>query len=166
MGERDLADQSLHDLLGLMASARPDPAAGSAAAVAAALGAALVGKAARLSHRHLDAEGLADQADGLRMRAMELGEADARVVASMGAKVRPASHDDARGSVARGSVSDAIAVPREIGEVAAEVSRLAAYLGEHGNPRLHADAEAAHHLAEAATRTAEAIVRSNEGLLD
>jgi methenyltetrahydrofolate cyclohydrolase len=167
MAESDLSGLPVHALLELMASARPDPAAGSAAALSAALAAALVGKAARLSRRHLDdAERLAEQADDLRGRALRLGQADAEAVASMGAKVRPASQDDARGAAARDSVADAIAVPREIGEVAAEVDRLAALLGEHGNPRLRADAQAAHHLAEAAARSSRAIVRSNEGLLD
>lgn len=166
MAEADLSAQTLHGLLEQMAAERPDPAAGTAAAIAAALAAALVGKAARLSRRHLDdADRLAEQADVLRGRAVRLGEADARAVASMGARARPASQDDAHGRAARESVSDAIAVPREIGEVAADVDRLAARLGEHGNPRLHADAEAAHHLATAATRTVQAIVRSNEGLL-
>ena len=121
MAEPDLSEQTLHGLLEQMAAERPDPAAGTAAAIAAALAAALVGKAARLSRRHLDdADRLAEQADVLRGRAVRLGEADARAVASMGAKARPASQDDALDRAARESVSDAIDVPREIGEVATE----------------------------------------------
>jgi formiminotetrahydrofolate cyclodeaminase len=153
MAQSDLRDLPVHALLELMASARPDPAAGSAAALSVALAAALLGKTARLSGRHLDdAERLAGQADDLRVRAVRLGQADAEAVTSMVA-------------AARGPGTDAMAVPREIGEVAAEVDRLAAHLGEHGNPRLRADAQAAHHLAEAAARASRAILRSNEKLL-
>jgi formiminotetrahydrofolate cyclodeaminase len=151
MTEGDLSGLPVHALLEQMASARPDPAAGSAAALSVALAAALVGKSARLSRRRLDdADRLAEQADALRVRALRLGQADAEAVASM---VRTGPTEG----------TDAIAVPQEIGEVAAEVDRLAAHLGEHGNPRLRADAQAAHHLAEAAARTSRAIVRSNRG---
>ncbi|MDQ4084993.1 MAG: cyclodeaminase/cyclohydrolase family protein, partial [Actinomycetota bacterium] len=78
MGEGEVSSRAVHALLDVMGSARPDPAAGSAAALTAALAAALVGKAARLSRRHLDdADALAERADALRRRALELGDADA-----------------------------------------------------------------------------------------
>jgi methenyltetrahydrofolate cyclohydrolase len=167
MAGSDLSEWTVREVLDRMAAERPDPAAGSAAALAAALGAALVEKAARLSRRHLeDADRLVAQCEALRTRALALAEADASAVAEMSKAVRPASYDEARGPASEGTVDDAIAVPREIGELAAEVDRLAAHLGEHGNPRLRADARAAHHLTEAAAATASAIVRSNEGLLD
>lgn len=168
MAEPDLSDLTVRDLLESMsASHRPDPAAGTAAALAAAMAAALAGKAARLSRRHLDdADGLVAEADALRERALSLAMADASAVAAMGAAVQPASSDEARSRTARDSVADAIAVPRDIGELAADVKRLATHLGDHGNPRLRADAQAACHLADASAATADAIVRSNEGLLD
>jgi len=167
MDRAGLSGQTVQALLESMASARPDPAAGSAAALTAAMGAALVTKAAGLSRRHLEhADLLAEQAEGLRIRALALAEEDASAVAHMGAAVRPSAADAARGQEVRATVADAIAVPRQIGEVAAEVGDLAAQLGRHGNPRLQADAEAARHLADAAAATAAAIVRSNQDLLE
>jgi methenyltetrahydrofolate cyclohydrolase len=167
MAEPDLSELTVRGLLEAMAAQRPAPAAGSAAAVAVAMGAALVGKAARLSRRHLDdSEEMVERADALRDRALGLAEADAAAVAAMGHAVRPARSDEAHGREARDTVADAVAVPREVGEVAAEVGRLATEVGEHGNPRLRADAQAAKHLVDAAAATADAIVRSNEGLLD
>jgi len=151
MSHDGLTGRPVDAVLELMAAARPDPAAGTAAAVSVALAAALAGKTARLSGRHLgDAEEAAEEADALRRRALELAEADAEAVAAMGASGNPAP--------------EVIDVPTEIGEVATRVLGLASHLSEHGNPRLRADAEAAHHLAEAAARTTRAIARSNEGL--
>jgi methenyltetrahydrofolate cyclohydrolase len=147
----DLAGLPVDVVLDLMAQARPAPAAGSAAALAVAIAAALIGKTARLSARHLAEAGeLAREADDLRRRALGLAQADAEVVAAMTTAGTPAP--------------DAIDVPTEIGEVATRVQHLASHLGERGNPRLHADAEAAHHLAEATVRATRAIVRSNEEL--
>ena len=169
MPETDLSTQSLAEFLERVSRDRPSPAAGSAAAVTAALGAALVGKAARLSHRQMDdAADLATRADELRVRALRLAEEDARAVADMSARVRPASEDShvRADSTAGDAVGDAIAVPREIGEVAETIAALARRLDEHGNPRLRADAVAAHRLADAARQSAAAIVRSNEGLQD
>lgn len=134
-----------------MASRRPGPAAGSAAALATAAGAALLGKTARLSHRQLDdADALADAADALRARALALTAEDAAGVAETL-------------SSSAGGPADRSAVPRQIGGVAAAVGQLAGRLAERGNPRLHADAVAAGHLAAAASATVDAIVRSNEG---
>lgn len=148
-----LSNRPVGALLELMASARPDPAAGSAAAYAVALACSLLGKTARLSRRQLDDAGtLAEESDTLRRRAVELAQADAELVA---AAVSDSS-----------TTTDANAVVNEIAEVAAEVQRLAAHLGEHGNPRLYADTQAAHHLAEAAVRTTRAIMRSNDGVPD
>lgn len=169
MPEANLSTQSLAEFLERVSRDRPSPAAGSAAAVTAALGAALVGKAARLSGRHMDdAEQLAAEADDLRARALRLAEEDARAVANMSARVRPASEEAKvpADSTAGDTVDDAIAVPREIGEVAGTIAALARKLDAHGNPRLRADAVAAHRLADAAQQSADAIVRSNEGLQD
>ncbi|HEX2175027.1 MAG TPA: cyclodeaminase/cyclohydrolase family protein [Nocardioidaceae bacterium] len=167
MTKSELSTQTVQDLLAAVAAGQPAPAAGSAAAVTAALAAALAAKGARLSGRYLDdADRLVVRADELRTRALRLAEADADAIAAMGAAVRPASEDAPHDSTARDTVDDAIAVPREIGVLAAEVGELAVRLGEQGNPRLQADAAAAGHLADAAARTAAAIVRSNEGLRD
>lgn len=149
--EPALTDEPVRAVLERMSSRRPGPAAGSAAALAAAMGAALAGKTARLSLRQLSgAEALADVADTLRDRALTLAADDAAGVA-------------ATLTSAADGPADPSAVPREIGEVADAVGRLADRLTEHGNPRLRADALAARHLATAARTMADHVVRSNEG---
>lgn len=141
---------SVEGFLERMSSA-PAPAAGSAAAVAVGMAAALVGKVARRSRRHLDdADSLARTSDGLRERALHLAGADAAAVTAMT-------------SSGTGVPPEAVAVPREIGDLAHEVAGLAARVREHGNPDLLADGVAAEHLAAAAGAATEAILTSNLG---
>lgn len=167
-----LAEQPVRVVLEQLSSREPGPAAGSAAALAAAMGAALTGKTARLSHRQLGGAGvvaragttcavgagagadvLAHAADTLRDRALALaGDDAAGVVATLGSAVD--------------GPADPSAVPREIGEVADAVGKLAARLTEHGNPRLRADVVAARHLAAAARTMVDAVVRSNQRTQD
>lgn len=144
-----MTGESLGALLEEMASGEPGPSAGSAAGVATATAAALVAKTARLSGRQLgDAEERAAAADALRERAHALADADARGVRAML-------------TAAPDAPADPSAIPREIGEVADAVGRLAADLAAHANPRLRADAAAAGHLAAAARAVIDGIVRSN-----
>lgn len=146
--EEDLAALPLGAFLERTATNQGAPAAGSAAAVAAALGAALAGMTARLSRELDGADRLAEHADTLRARALELAEADA---AAVGAMLSGSSPD-------RPDPND---VPRAIGDVADELAGLAADLARDGNPRLHADAVAAGHLATAARAMVDGIIRSN-----
>lgn len=149
-GPASWAGMSVEGFLARMSRA-PAPAAGSAAAVAVGMAAALVGKAARRSRRHLDeADALAQTSDALRERALHLAGADAAAVTAMT-------------SGGTGPPAEAVAVPREIGALATEVARLAARVREHGNPDLLADAVAAQHLVAAAGAATEAILTSNLG---
>src|SRR5690625_428948 len=98
--------QSVAGYLDLMSRATPAPAAGSAAALAIGMGAALAGKTARLSANYReDTDELAHTADDIRKRAVALADAD--------------SHSVAR-AVPEGSTSqlDMSAVPRRIGDLA------------------------------------------------
>lgn len=121
------------------------PASGSAAAVAVAMAAALAQKVAERSEG--SARGLAAQLEPARRRALELAEADAAAVTEMLARRVPGAA--------------AIAVPEEIGELAARVRAVAVELENTGNPALLADASGARHLAEAGEAMARAILRSN-----
>lgn len=165
-GPTALQHLPLSEFLAQMSATTPGPAAGSAAAMAVGMAAALTAKTARLSIRHLqDADGLARAADRWRERASELAGADASNVTAM------LTPDPSRGPGSPHSTDppghgcparpDPSTIPRQIGELAGEVARLAARLSELGNPRLRADALAARHLAEAAGAAVEAIVRSN-----
>lgn len=150
MPEPSVMDGSVGELLTRMADPRPGPSAGSAAALAAGLAAALIGKIARLSTRRLpDARELAERADRLRGRAVELADADAAAVVAMLA--RPDAEAD----------PDAIAVPEEIGDLATELGTSARHLAATVNPWLRADALAAQQLAESAVAIIHEIRRSN-----
>src|SRR5699024_9287678 len=80
----ELSRRRLDDLLELMSGARAAPAAGSAAGWSLGLAAALLGKAARLSHRQMaDWQDHATTADELRSAALALAEDDAKAVTAM-----------------------------------------------------------------------------------
>jgi formiminotetrahydrofolate cyclodeaminase len=84
-----MADLSVSDLMGALASSMPTPGGGSAAAVAGALGASLVAMVARLSqgrpryeaHAELHAEAVS-AADRARSRFLELAGEDASAYAA------------------------------------------------------------------------------------
>lgn len=140
------AEESVAELAERMAGPGA-PAAGTAAAVTTALAAALVAKVAGRSVAYVDdAEATEAAATRWRERALELAGADEAAVAAM---------------LAGGAGPAAIAVPREIGELASLVASAAERLASAGDPRLRADAVTAHRLAEAAQRAVEAILRSN-----
>lgn len=150
-----MTEPGLEGLLEQMADGRPGPSAGSAAGLAVAMAAALVGKAARLSHRHrADHDALATSADDLRGQALVLADTDARDVRAMLTGTGPGKDDDGG--------ADPSAVPRRIAVLGQQVAELAASLAQSGNPALWADARTAEHLARAAVAGVDAIVRSND----
>ncbi|HLS48706.1 MAG TPA: cyclodeaminase/cyclohydrolase family protein [Actinomycetaceae bacterium] len=142
--------QPVAGYLDLMSRGAPAPAAGSAAALAVGMGAALVGKTARLSAKYRDdTDALSADADAIRKRAVALADADSHSVAT---------------AVPQGETTelDMSAVPREIGELAAQLARLAERLETGGNPWLIADARSVAFLAQAAHSMVEAILHSND----
>lgn len=131
-------------------AANSAPASGSASAAAVAMAAALVAKVATRSADLDDAAGMVERAESVRRRALELVEADHEAVTEMLARRSPGPA--------------AIAVPREIGELAQTVQRMARALEIGGNPHLIADAIGARVLAGAAAQATQAILRSNSPL--
>lgn len=145
----DLRALPIEQLLQRIAAAEPGPSAGSSAALATGLAAALLGKVARLSSGHApEAERWVEQADRLRERALQLAQIDADVVVAM-------LTDSAAGS------TDSISAPERIVDLAAEVADRAARMAADGNPRLRADARTAQWLAEAAVAAGTKIIESN-----
>lgn len=160
----DFLDVRLGELLDLLASDRPVPAGGSAAAVAVAAAAAIVAKAARLSGRHWpEAGGAHAQAEALRGRAAPLAQADAEAYADALATLRApaAERQERRDAEIGAALSRAADVPLAIAATAADVATLAAAVAENGNPNLRADAAAAAVLAEAGARVAANLVAVN-----
>ena len=140
----------------------PSPCGGSAAAVAAAMGAALVTMVARASTAWPDATGVATQARALRTRLLALADEDAEAFGAVLAAMReldgsPEQRDFALGT----ALLRAAEVPLRIAESAADVAELAALTAAEGSPHLRADATAAAALAEASTRAAAHLVDIN-----
>jgi len=151
-------------LLEGLASDRPVPAGGSAAAVVIAVAAALLEKAARLSTvQWASAEVALEQAHSLRLRAEELVEADSLAYMSLVEALRSAK--GVRGKARERAIAPAraatIDVPLAIARLAAEAVELANALAEHGNPNLRADAMVAATLAAAAATAAARLIAVN-----
>lgn len=162
-----LSQMSLEWLLTTMAQRRAAPAAGSAAGWAMAIAAALVAKAARLSHRQMaDANNVAEEADRMRGNALELAEADAAAVTAMiqksvGYKSNQSKRDASYAQSA--SLEEAVKVPQQIQEAGDKLAQLAERIATEGNPRLYPDAVTARMLAQTAGQIAQTLVASNEG---
>jgi len=158
-GESCYLDLPLRTFLGLLASDRPAPAGGAAAALGVALAASLCAMTARRSGRQLpEAAGLAAEAGRLADLVAPLAQADAEAYrAVIAARRRPPGPP----ADLAAALSGAADVPMRIAEIGAQVAALAARLAAHGHPDLRGDAVAAALLAGAGTRSACALVRIN-----
>lgn len=139
------AKQEIGSFAAAVGEQTPAPASGSAIAVAAALAAALVELTARFS----DDEGTVDEAVRLRVRLLELADADAEAYAAF---MHTRSDKTRRRT---------IEVPDELAEQAARVAQLGERLEREGNPRLVGDAAAATLIARAAADAAARLVEIN-----
>ncbi|HEY8635341.1 MAG TPA: cyclodeaminase/cyclohydrolase family protein [Candidatus Dormibacteraeota bacterium] len=158
------SDARVSALLDGLASDRPVPAGGSAAAAVIAVAAALLEKAARLSvAQWASAEVALEQAHSLRLRAEELVDADAHAYLSFVEAMRAAK--ELRGQARERAVGPARAatvdVPLAIARLGAETVELAGELAAHGNPNLRADAMVAATLAAAAATAAARLIATN-----
>jgi methenyltetrahydrofolate cyclohydrolase len=158
------ADGRLAALLDGLASDRPVPASGSAAAAVTAIASSLLEKVARLSTaRWAGADAALEEAHALRLRAAALVEADANAYMSYVDVQRSARA--LRGKERERAIAPAraatIDVPLEIARLAGQTVDLAAALVESGNPNLHADAMVAAILAAAAATSAARLIKVN-----
>src|SRR5690349_8667692 len=154
----------LREWLDALARAESTPGGGSALAVAAAMGAAVLAMAARFSGDG----GLAAQAEALRDRAEPLADRDATAYAAalevreLAAELKPERRDWEIGH----AFAAAAEAPLEIARVGADIAELAAQLAAVGDPRVRADALAAAALGAAAARGAAVLVEVNLTTLD
>ena len=151
-------------LLDGLASDRPVPAGGSAAAAVIAVAAALLEKASALSAKHwASAEVALEQAHALRLRAEELVEADAHAYMSFVEAMRSAKglRGQARERAVAPARASTVDVPLAIARLGAETVELAGELAAHGNPNLRADAMVAATLAAAAATAAARLTAVN-----
>jgi methenyltetrahydrofolate cyclohydrolase len=147
-----------HPWLGAYAAPTVTPGGGSASAVAAALGCALIAMVARIGARKADPAQrerlgwLADEAERLRAVLVEQERADAGVYERMVATVRAAratAGDPGAERAAESARADATDVPLVTAELAAEGLGLASELATMGQSRTVSDQVVAAHLLRA-----------------
>ena len=168
----DLTSLSFTELTARLASREPIPGGGSAAAMAGAIGAALVAMVAELTIGRPDAAAhepalreLRDDAVAHRDLLQRLAEQDAAAYeAVVTARRLPRETDDERAArsaqLGRAMVA-AAEVPLRTAEVAAEVLDLAHRIAPIGNPNAVSDAGVGAQLASASVRGAILNVRIN-----
>jgi formiminotetrahydrofolate cyclodeaminase len=168
----DLRHLSVEELTTRLASRAPIPGGGSAAAIAGAMGAALVGMVAELTIGRPDAEphatelaALRDDAARFRDELLALAQTDAAAYAAVvQARKLPKDTDDekaARRAALDISMLAAADAPLHVARLAAATLELAARIAPIGNPNAASDAGVAAQLASAAVRGAVLNVRIN-----
>jgi formiminotetrahydrofolate cyclodeaminase len=168
----NLTDFSVKELIARLASREPIPGGGSAAALAGAMGAALVAMVAELTIGRADASehqaqliDLRDSALARQSALLDLAEDDASAYAAVVVARRMPKGDEvereARGRILRTTMVAAAEVPLRTAQVAAEVLDMAQRIAPIGNPNAVSDAGVAAQLAGAAVRGALLNVRIN-----
>jgi methenyltetrahydrofolate cyclohydrolase len=159
----NLLDAPVRELLDNLASDEPAPAAGSAAAIAVAMGAALIAKTARASPDWPEAPSAAAQAEQLRKRTAPLAQSDADAyLEALAALHLPEQLESEVRDMALGQVlARAAEIPLAIAEAGADVACLAALAADRGIADRRPEAVAAALLAEAGTRAGAFLVAAN-----
>jgi formiminotetrahydrofolate cyclodeaminase len=158
--EADAVGRYLADL----ASAAPAPGGGSAAAVAAALGAALVAMTCRVTDKHaapgpVPLRELAEEADGLRRRLTALANDDARAYSGVIAARRLPAPE--RGPAVQDALERATEVPGRLAAESRNVLALCERIAPSARASTLSDLGAAAILAHGALRAAALTARMN-----
>jgi formiminotetrahydrofolate cyclodeaminase len=151
----ELLRSSVRQLLDDVGARTTAPGGGAVTGIVTALAGALSTMCARFADGQSVSAGR--RAEDLQIRAASLAEADPIVYAAY-IHARREQLDRATVSAA---LDEAIRVPLEMAEVAAELVQIAGELARSGNPRLRGDAMTALFLAAATTRSAAALVCEN-----
>jgi formiminotetrahydrofolate cyclodeaminase len=152
-----LGERRLSELLDDVAAATPAPGGGSSAALALALGAALVEMAAHLA-RDPDA---AARAGALRSEGLELAERELSSYAPVLGAMRLPRHEPTRSSRVEEALLEASRTPLAIAERGALVAEIGAAVAAASKPSVRGDAVTGVLLAEAACAAAAALVEVN-----
>jgi len=165
-------DQPLQHYLDDLASARPTPGGGSAAALSGALGAALASMVARLTvdkAEYADVQEeikeLLEQTEKPRDRFQQLLQKDIEAYGRLSASFKmPRDTDEeraARSKAIQAQFVEAALVPLEVTESAAELVRLCRRIAEIGNATVLSDVAVGSMLASSAGESAAWMVRVN-----
>ena len=161
-----LGDRPLAALLDVVASSDPAPGGGSSAAIAAALGAALLEMSAGLElarenpSEQIEQE-VPDRAGELRERTLALADQDLSSYVGVLDALRLPADDPARGDRLAAALSDASRTPLAIAEAGADIAVLGARVTAASDPAIRGDALAGVLIAEAATAAAASLVEIN-----
>jgi formiminotetrahydrofolate cyclodeaminase len=148
---------SAERFLDAVAERTPAPGGGAAAALACALGAALVEMAARFA----SLDDAVARASALRAEAQRLGEEDLAAYAPVLEALALPRDDPSRAGRVRDASSAAAEVPLAVAEAAASVAELARAVAAGGRPALRGDALAGADIAAGAARAAARLVEIN-----
>ncbi len=165
-------DKRVNVFLEELASSSATPGGGSAAALAGAMGAGLVGMVCRLTigrKRFADVEdelrGVLNEAETLRLRLTDLADADTQafdqVMAAYRLPKETPAQQTARHTAIQSALQGATQVPLETARACGTVIKLAAQVIEKINPNALSDAGAAALLAEAGLKGAQLNVAIN-----
>ncbi|MBC7249648.1 MAG: cyclodeaminase/cyclohydrolase family protein [Anaerolineae bacterium] len=159
-----------------LASSAPAPGGGSVAALAGALGAALVSMVCNLTigkKKYADVQddiqALLEQSEALRHELVDLLEADVRVYTSVSKAYKmPRETEEekaARREAIQAALKDATEVPMKVAEACVKILDLCTPAAEKGNVNAVSDAGVAALMAEAALRSAALNVLINLGAI-
>ncbi len=165
-------DQPLKDYLDDLASAKPAPGGGSAAALSGAMGAALASMVCRLTLDkeayagvQQEIEGLSKQTEELRYRFQELMQEDIEAYGRLSASYRmprgTGEERAARAAAIQEQLVGAALVPLEVAESAAALIECCERIAEIGNVTVLSDVAAGVILARGAGEDAALLVRIN-----
>jgi formiminotetrahydrofolate cyclodeaminase len=152
-----LEDQPLGRLLGFVAASDPAPGGGSSAAVAAALGAALLEMTAGLA----DETAVAQRAAELRAAALALADRELSSYAPVLEAMRLPEESPERADRIAEALAEASQTPLAIAEAAAEAAQLGAQVSVASKPAIRGDALAGVLIAESAAVAAASLVEVN-----
>jgi len=169
-----LSEKPIFTFLDELASSAPAPGGGSAAALAASIGAALVSMVANLTvgkkdyvNVQDDIQRILNRSETLRHRCLELLEGDvaAYTQVSIAYKMPRDTEEQkqARNAAIQKALKQATAVPMELAEVCVEILNLCPESAEKGNVRAVSDVGVGALMAEAALRAAALNVLINLG---
>jgi formiminotetrahydrofolate cyclodeaminase len=164
------------DFLDKLASSSPEPGGGSASALAAAIGAALVSMVANLSigkEKYADVQDqigeLVDNSEKVRGELQALVQKDTEVYGVLAAAFKmPRETGDEKGArdeAIENACKEATMVPYAIAEQCLEVAKLSEVAADIGNVNAVSDAGVAALLAEAAAQCAALNVKINLGTI-
>lgn len=168
------ADLQLSSFLDALGSPEPTPGGGTAAAIAGAMGAALLMMVAGLSRSRSGApeervalSEAAARLEGVRARFVALADTDSRAYDGVMAAYRLPKTTEAEKAARKAAVQEALTAatvaPLDTLRTADEAMRLARVVAQHGNRNAASDAGVAIGLLQAAADGAVANVRINVG---